>query len=70
MVSLQDSPGVLLDKKTTAGLASLNITTVGELLRYPPRRYMQQGISFVAVGSDLGVFRAGTQALRDKYLGV
>ncbi|GAB03956.1 ATP-dependent DNA helicase RecG [Gordonia amarae] len=43
MVSLQDSPGVLLDKKTTAGLASLNITTVGELLRYPPRRYMQQG---------------------------
>ena len=43
MLSLQDSPSVLLDKKTTAGLASLNITTVGELLRYPPRRYMSQG---------------------------
>jgi len=26
------------------------------------------GATFVAVGSDLGVFRAGTQALRDKYL--
>jgi 2-dehydro-3-deoxyglucarate aldolase len=34
------------------------------------RRYMDQGITFVAVGSDLGVFRSGTQALRDKYLSV
>jgi 2-dehydro-3-deoxyglucarate aldolase len=25
------------------------------------------GATFVAVGSDLGVFRAGTQALCDKY---
>lgn len=33
------------------------------------RRYMAQGATFVAVGSDLGVFRAGTQALRDRYLG-
>lgn len=31
------------------------------------RRYMALGATFVAVGSDLGVFRAGTQALRDKY---
>ena len=31
------------------------------------RRYMAQGASFVAVGSDLGVFRSATQALRDKY---
>ena len=31
------------------------------------RRYMAMGATFVAVGSDLGVFRAGTQALRDKY---
>ena len=29
--------------ETTAGPCSLNITTVGELLRYPPRRYMSQG---------------------------
>lgn len=32
------------------------------------RRYMAMGATFVAVGSDLGVFRAGTQALRDRYL--
>ena len=32
------------------------------------RHYIAQGATFVAVGSDLGVFRSGTQALRDKYL--
>ena len=32
------------------------------------RRYLEMGISFVAVGSDLGVFRNATQGLRDKYL--
>ncbi len=31
------------------------------------RRYLAQGATFVAVGSDLGVFRSATQALRDKY---
>jgi 2-dehydro-3-deoxyglucarate aldolase len=31
------------------------------------RRYLEWGASFVAVGSDLGVFRHGTQALRDKF---
>jgi len=31
------------------------------------RRYMEWGATFVAVGSDLGLFRAGTQALRDKF---
>jgi 2-dehydro-3-deoxyglucarate aldolase len=31
------------------------------------RRYMAQGATFVAVGSDLGVLRSATQALRDKY---
>lgn len=31
------------------------------------RRYMEMGATFVGVGSDLGVFRAGTQALRDRY---
>jgi 2-dehydro-3-deoxyglucarate aldolase len=34
------------------------------------RRYIEQGVTFVAVGSDLGVFRSGTQALRDKYMSV
>jgi 2-dehydro-3-deoxyglucarate aldolase len=31
------------------------------------RRYMTMGATFVAVGSDLGVFRMATQALRDKF---
>jgi len=32
------------------------------------RRYLELGATFVAVGSDLGVFRSGTQALRDRFL--
>mgnify|MGYP003610250638 FL=1 len=32
------------------------------------RRYIELGASFVAVGSDLGVFRNATQGLRDKFL--
>jgi 2-dehydro-3-deoxyglucarate aldolase len=31
------------------------------------RRYIEWGATFVGVGSDLGVFRASTQALRDKF---
>ena len=31
------------------------------------RRYMEWGATFVAVGSDLGLFRSATQALRDKF---
>ena len=31
------------------------------------RRYLEMGATFVAVGSDLGLFRNGTQALRDKF---
>jgi 2-dehydro-3-deoxyglucarate aldolase len=31
------------------------------------RRYLAQGMSFVGVGSDLGVLRMATQALCDKY---
>jgi 2-dehydro-3-deoxyglucarate aldolase len=31
------------------------------------RRYIEWGAGFVAVGSDLGLFRAATQALRDKF---
>ncbi|CAN5458955.1 2-dehydro-3-deoxyglucarate aldolase [soil metagenome] len=32
------------------------------------RRYLSMGCTVVAVGSDLGVFRAGTQALRNKFM--
>ena len=31
------------------------------------RRYIEMGATMVAVGSDQGLFRAATQALRDKY---
>ena len=31
------------------------------------RRYLEWGATFVAVGSDLGVFRAGTQKLADAF---
>lgn len=31
------------------------------------RRYLEMGATFVAVGSDLGVFRGATQALCDKF---
>jgi 2-dehydro-3-deoxyglucarate aldolase len=31
------------------------------------RRYLERGASYVAVGSDLGVLRMGTQALVDKF---
>ena len=31
------------------------------------RRYLEMGATLVAVGSDLGVFRSGTQALCDKF---
>ncbi|MEP6739852.1 MAG: 2-dehydro-3-deoxyglucarate aldolase [Caldimonas sp.] len=31
------------------------------------RRYLAMGATFVAVGSDLGVFRSATQALLDRY---
>ncbi|MBK7082676.1 MAG: 2-dehydro-3-deoxyglucarate aldolase [Betaproteobacteria bacterium] len=31
------------------------------------RRYLEWGATFVAVGSDLGLFRGATQALRDKF---
>ena len=32
------------------------------------RRYMDMGATLVAVGSDLGVFRSATQALKDRYI--
>jgi 2-dehydro-3-deoxyglucarate aldolase len=34
------------------------------------RRYLEWGATFVAVGSDLGLFRGATQALRDKFSAV
>ncbi|HCI4632176.1 TPA: 2-dehydro-3-deoxyglucarate aldolase, partial [Klebsiella quasipneumoniae subsp. similipneumoniae] len=31
------------------------------------RRYLEWGATFVAVGSDLGVFRSATQKLADAF---
>jgi 2-dehydro-3-deoxyglucarate aldolase len=31
------------------------------------RRYLEMGARFVAVGSDLGIFRSATQQLRDRF---
>jgi 2-dehydro-3-deoxyglucarate aldolase len=31
------------------------------------RRYLEQGVSIVAVGSDQGLLRSATQALRDRF---
>ena len=33
------------------------------------RRYIDWGVGFIAVGSDLGVFKNSTQALRDRFAG-
>ena len=33
------------------------------------RRYLERGATVVAVGSDLGIFRAATQGLADRFLG-
>ena len=32
------------------------------------RRYMEMGATLVAVGSDLGMFRSASQALKDRYM--
>jgi 2-dehydro-3-deoxyglucarate aldolase len=31
------------------------------------RRYMEMGVTMIAVGSDQGLFRAATQGLRDRF---
>jgi 2-dehydro-3-deoxyglucarate aldolase len=37
------------------------------LVEADARRYLEWGATFVAVGSDLGLFRGATQGLRDRY---
>jgi 2-dehydro-3-deoxyglucarate aldolase len=53
----------LFDRTRAAGKAAGTLAPV----EADARRYMEWGASFVAVGSDLGLFRAATQALRDKF---
>jgi 2-dehydro-3-deoxyglucarate aldolase len=53
----------LFDRTRAAGKAAGTLAPV----EADARRYMEWGASFVAVGSDLGLFRTATQALRDKF---
>lgn len=53
----------LFDRAKANGKASGTLTPVES----DARRYLEWGATFVAVGSDLGVLRNATQALRDKF---
>lgn len=53
----------LFERTLAAGKAAGTLAPV----EADARRYMEWGASFVAVGSDLGLFRSATQALRDKF---
>ncbi|HEY1227562.1 MAG TPA: 2-dehydro-3-deoxyglucarate aldolase [Ramlibacter sp.] len=60
---VQDAMRRVIDRARSAGVA------VGILapVEADARRYMDMGVTMVAVGSDQGLFRAATQALRDRF---
>jgi len=60
---VQDAMRRVIDRARAANVA------VGILapVEADARRYMDMGVTMVAVGSDQGLFRAATQALRDKF---
>ncbi len=60
---VQDAIRSLFADVKSCGKPSGILTPVEE----DARRYLEWGATFVAVGSDLGLFRAGTQALRDRF---
>jgi len=55
----------LFDRARSAGKPAGTLAPV----EADARRYMEWGASFVAVGSDLGLFRGATQALSDRFKG-
>ena len=61
---VQDAMRSVIDRARAAGVA------VGILapVEADARRYLELGCTMVAVGSDQGVFRAATQALRDRFV--
>ena len=61
--SVQAAIGAVFDAARSAGKAIGILTPV----EAEARRYLQMGATFVAVGSDLGVFRNATQQLRDRF---
>ncbi len=60
---VQDAIASLFADVKSCGKPSGILTPVEE----DARRYLEWGATFVAVGSDLGLFRASTQALRDRF---
>ncbi|MCH5643061.1 ATP-dependent DNA helicase RecG [Gordonia sp. ABSL49_1] len=56
MISLSDSLSEILDNKVVDGLASVGVTTVGELLHYTPRRYVRQGQASKAEMPETGEY--------------
>jgi len=60
---VQQAIRLLFDRAAAHGKASGILAPV----EVDARRYLEWGATFVAVGSDLGLFRAATQALRDRY---
>ncbi len=61
---VQDAIKTVFDAARSQGKAS-GILAPAEA---DARRYLDMGATFVGVGSDLGVFKGATQALKDKYL--
>ena len=61
--SVQAAITAIFDAAKSAGKA-IGILAPAEA---DARRYLALGATFVAVGSDLGVFRSATQQLRDRY---
>ncbi len=61
--SVQEAIGQILAKAKAAGKPSGILAPV----EADARRYLAMGATFVAVGSDLGVFRNATQQLRDRF---
>lgn len=60
---VQQAIRTVVERARTAGVAVGTLAPVES----DARRYMAMGMTMIAVGSDLGLFRAGTQALRDKF---
>jgi 2-dehydro-3-deoxyglucarate aldolase len=60
---VQEAIKHVFDRARAAGKASGILAPV----EADARRYLDWGATFVAVGSDLGLFRSATQGLRDKF---
>jgi 2-dehydro-3-deoxyglucarate aldolase len=61
--SVQEAIAAIFQATKAAGKAAGILTPV----EADARRYLAMGATFVAVGSDLGVFRSATQQLRDRF---